>query len=683
MSIRIFSLSGLTALQPSLAARIRWGFAALVLLGLVVGGMSVLRERAADLRMRRFVELSRLKDRIDEANLAVSRVKINEVRFRGSSSAADQEDVKESLVAAGNALTTLKERAAEQPEASRIARLQTAIGQHATREQRFAQMVLSALGDVEKLKDVGAKLSASANELVASVNRDVPVEQSFAVHLIDRRIMLMRIASLRFQVLQRAADANSFAALAKAVDGAMDSATPVLGDSANDLPPLRALVHDYSELFNAWAKQVQEVDQVFATELQPELDQIESELRQIDTDFNARLMEEADATTAASHRSILTSMVVAGLSLLLGLGLALSTVRSVVAPLRRITGAMLRLAEGKLEVAAGPVQSAPDDTARRDEIGAMARALDIFRDNARKAEALAAAERAQQSAQLQRSARLEAMIAAFEQEIAEGTARLNQAASAMEGTARDLAATADQTNGQSAGVAGAAEQTSASVQNVAGSTEQLAASIQEIGRQVTQSSTVAQRALEGARKTDTTVQMLADGAQKIGEVVQLINAIAGQTNLLALNATIEAARAGEAGKGFAVVASEVKALANQTAKATEDIGTQIAAIQNATHQAVAEIGQIAEIVAEMSQIGTAIAAAIAEQGAATETISHSVEQAALGTVNVSHLIAEVRAAASRTGAAAEHMHNVSQDVAHQAGAMISQIDRFTREVKAA
>ena len=177
--------------------------------------------------------------------------------------------------------------------------------------------------------------------------------------------------------------------------------------------------------------------------------------------------------------------------------------------------------------------------------------------------------------------------------------------------------------------------------------------------------------------------MLREASERIGNIIGIISTIASQTNLLALNATIEAARAGEAGKGFAVVASEVKALANQTARATEEIGSQIAAIQGATHQAVQEISEIAEIVAEMSQIGTAIATAISEQGAATETISRSVEQAALGTQNVTELIVDVRTAAARTGEAAEQMHNVARGVATQASVMISRIDCFTRGVKAA
>ena len=271
MSDGRFSISRLTHL--SLAARIRLGFGALVVLGVVVGVMSVLREQAADRRLRQFVELSRLKDRITATDLAVARVKFAEARFRNNSTAADQEQVKESLAAAAAALGALKERAGDQPESPRIAQLQASLEQHIAREQRFAKLARSGFVSVERLKDVGARLSTSANELVASVDRDVPADQSFAVHLIDRRILLMRISSLRFQVLQRAVDAKDFANIAKSVDTVMESAKPALGSSADDLPPLRDLVHEYTALFNSWADNVQEVDKIFVGDLQAGLDQ--------------------------------------------------------------------------------------------------------------------------------------------------------------------------------------------------------------------------------------------------------------------------------------------------------------------------------------------------------------------------------------------------------------------------
>jgi methyl-accepting chemotaxis protein len=232
-------------------------------------------------------------------------------------------------------------------------------------------------------------------------------------------------------------------------------------------------------------------------------------------------------------------------------------------------------------------------------------------------------------------------------------------------------------------VAAASTQTSVNVQTVATATEELAVSVQEIGRQVAQSARIAGQAVEDARQTDATVQALAAGAQKIGDVVTIIQDIANQTNLLALNATIEAARAGDAGKGFAVVASEVKALANQTGKATEEIGSQIVQIQDTTRQAVTAIQGIARTIGEINEIAASIASAVEQQNAATQEISRNVQQAAKGTQDVSNNIAGVKQAATETGVAATEVLGAAKDLSRQSGELRGEVDHFIADVQAA
>jgi methyl-accepting chemotaxis protein len=383
-----------------------------------------------------------------------------------------------------------------------------------------------------------------------------------------------------------------------------------------------------------------------------------------------------EAKTLASNTSW-TLIILAAIGLSAAVALIGAIVfYGIVRPLSAITGAMSRLADGDLSVAVTGAE-------RKDEVGQLARSLQVFKDNAIEARRLAAEQEAENEAKMRRAQLLDQLTKQFEANVTAMTQGLSTAASDLESTARVMTGVADLTNGQSVNVASAAEQTSANVQTVAAATEELSISIREIAAQVTQSSHIAERAVADAQRTNRTVQALADTAEKIGNVIQLINNIASQTNLLALNATIEAARAGEAGKGFAVVASEVKELANQTSKATDEISAQIASVQQATREAVGAIQTIAATIGEMSQISVSIAAAMEEQGAATAEISRNVQEAARGTEVVTGTIGEVRQGAGETGAAAAQVLTAAQALARESASLGHEVDGFLAGVKAA
>ena len=370
-------------------------------------------------------------------------------------------------------------------------------------------------------------------------------------------------------------------------------------------------------------------------------------------------------------------VIIGGIGLIGGviLGYLLGS-SGIVKPMARSVDSLNKLAAGELEAEIFGL-------GRKDEIGDVAKGLEIFKANAIEKHRLDAEAAAEQRKRQARTEAVEKLTSGFDSTMSSVLKSVASAATELQSTASSMTATAEETSRQATAVAAAAEQASSNVQTVAAATEEMSSSVGEIGRQVSKSTDIAKRAVTEAEKTNAEVQGLADAASKIGEVVNLISDIAEQTNLLALNATIEAARAGEAGKGFAVVASEVKTLASQTAKATEEIATQIGNIQNAVGGSVEAIKGIGETIAEISEIATTIASAVEEQGAATQEISRNVQEAAQGTTAVSENIGGVNQAAGETGSAATQVLGAAQELSRQSETLRSEVERFLIDVKAA
>jgi methyl-accepting chemotaxis protein len=349
----------------------------------------------------------------------------------------------------------------------------------------------------------------------------------------------------------------------------------------------------------------------------------------------------------------------------------------VIRPMTRMTGVMTRLAGGTVEIEIPSLN-------RGDEVGAMARAVQIFRESAQQVKAMESAQAGLKlKAEEDRKAAMSRVADGFEQAIGKIVEAVSTASSEIERAAGSLTKTADETQELTAAAASASDLSSANVQSAAAASEEMASSVTEIGRQVQQSETITHAAVRQAEQTNARISELSQSAGRIGEVVKMIAAVAEQTNLLALNATIEAARAGEAGRGFAVVASEVKALAAQTAKATEEIGTQITQMQSATQQSVSAIKEIGVTIGRISEISTAIAAAVQQQGAATQEITRNVQQAAQGAIQVGDSIGVVGRGAANTGTAAEQVHGFARSLASQGNHLKLEVGKFLNTIRAA
>ena len=394
------------------------------------------------------------------------------------------------------------------------------------------------------------------------------------------------------------------------------------------------------------------------------------ELNNVGAERDTRSAEE-------TYSSVLMMLaLIVGLAILAGAAVGFYVIRDVSSGIASIVGPMQALGKGELDAEV-------PHRGEKTEIGQMADALQIFKEAliAKRAADQAAAKDAE--AKIERGRRVDGITRQFEQMIGEIVNNVSSASSQLEASAGQLSATAARSQELSTTVASASEEASTNVQSVASATEELSSSVNEISRQVQESARMAGNAVDQARSTTERVGELSKAATRIGDVVELINTIAGQTNLLALNATIEAARAGEAGRGFAVVASEVKALAEQTAKATGEIGQQINGIQAATQDSVNAIKDISGTIEKLSEISSAIAAAVEEQGAATQEISRNVQQAAQGTQQVSSNVTDVQRGATETGTASSEVLAAAKTLSTDSSRLKSEVSKFLTDVRAA
>jgi methyl-accepting chemotaxis protein len=527
-------------------------------------------------------------------------------------------------------------------------------------------------------------LFTEGDKMAADVQRFVDVaeksEFSHEAGPLETKVLLLRVANWRMLATRDPKGLMTFninfekaqqhiAALEKA---------ELPRNLATLLKEVHADVTRYAEAFNKTGPNLVLGDELYYKSLTPVIVSTIAKLDKVKETIGQAFQITTSDTEDRITSTITMQEVVAGVAVVFGLLIAFLIARSIIGPLSGLTAGMKELAGGNFGVLLPGLD-------RKDEVGDMAQAVETFKVKAEEKAREEAEVKVKQDliAAEQRKAEMVKLANDFEAAVGEIVETVSSASTELEASASTLSSTAERAQELTTMVAAASEQASSNVQSVASATEEMTSSVNEISRQVQDSAKMANEAVAQARKTNDRVSELSKAAARIGDVVELINTIAGQTNLLALNATIEAARAGEAGRGFAVVASEVKALAEQTAKATGEIGQQISGIQAATQDSVTAIKEISGTIERLSEISSTIAAAVEEQGAATQEISRNVQQAAQGTMQVSSNITDVQRGASETGSASSQVLSAAQSLSSDSNRLKLEVGKFLDSVRAA
>jgi methyl-accepting chemotaxis protein len=526
------------------------------------------------------------------------------------------------------------------------------------------------------MNPLGAKARTNLTEIIRSAMSQEDYPAAAHAGIAQEALMLARISALRFIANDDKTQIEEFARRLEAFKEAATRLQERLTDPAQQAlaAELVTLTSDYAAAFAKVVATTAETHRLVNGTMAETAGEIGRLSRNTSDSQHDALAAMKDETIAKMKKALVLVLSVSALALLFGIAFAVVLSRAVAGPVTRMTAAMKELADGNRDAIIPGL-------GYRDEIGSMAEAVQVFKNNAIEKERLEAAQEEQKRrADEERKLALRKMADGFESQVGIVVDAVTSAAVQLQASSRQMAAT--ETSAQATSVAGAAGQASANVQTVASATDELAASINEIASQVERSRTVAVRTDTEARETTELIQRLSDAVVSIGEIVTLINGIASQTNLLALNATIEAARAGEAGKGFAIVAHEVKALANQTAGATAEIANQVSGIQEETRLAVQAMHDVAATVDRVREIAAAIADSVRQQSLATHEIARSMAESADSTREMTGNLGSVSAAIGETDAAAGRMTSAAASVGAQVEILRTEALRFTAQLKA-
>ena len=659
--------------------RLYAGFTALAAVGLVMAVVAVWNLWAVQDQVAKMSAFSDSTARIREISVhlqALQRANLryiydaNEPAFK---EAAEREAATVELLKVAAAGTASEERRKIYDGlAADIGKLQ------ALRERMGAAVKETTKGKAALLPG-GEELNTYAGKLVIAAHGTHDAEITAPVADLESKILQARLASWRFLAMRDSKASSTFRAnterAQQRITGLQEATLPDQVKSA--LAPVKTSLSSYQAAFEATSAAILVAEETYRNDIAPLIAGSIDKLKVADTELAADSQKTRTVAAGVIASTTWIQEAAGGLAIVFSVIVAFLIARSIVGPLTSMTRAMGRLAGGDLAVEI-------PSRGKTDEIGDMAKAIDVFKTSMIDTERLRQEQTATEARQAEdRKKDMVRLADQFEQAIGEIVETVSSASGELEASAGTLTTTATRAQDLSTEVASASQEASANVQAVASATEELSSSVSEIARQVQESARIAGEAVGQATKTNARVSELSKAAARIGDVVELISTIAGQTNLLALNATIEAARAGEAGRGFAVVASEVKALAEQTAKATGEIAQQVSGIQAATEESVGSIREISGTIERLSEISSAVAAAVEEQGAATQEISRNVQHAARGTQRVSSNVDDVQRGASETGSASSQVLSAARSLSADSNRLKQEVPKFLNSVHAA